>query len=70
MLSRFVHADTLYRLRDTDGRRLGELTDMAIEAYKQAVKLDPDFAEAHFKLGIAYSLLEMQIQRSIPPRRR
>ena len=28
-------------------------TDMAIEAYRQAVELNPDLAEAHFKLGIA-----------------
>jgi len=34
MLSRFVHTDALHRLRDPDGRRLGELTDMAIEAEK------------------------------------
>ena len=35
-------------------------TDKAIEAYEQAVKLNPDFGEAYFKLGIAYDLLEMQ----------
>lgn len=35
-------------------------TEMAIEAYRQAVKLNPDLAEAHFKLGIAYSLLDKQ----------
>jgi hypothetical protein len=34
LLSRFVHADAVYRLRDADGRRLGELTDMVIEAEK------------------------------------
>lgn len=32
--------------------------EKAIEVYKQAVKLNPDLAEAYFKLGIAYSLLE------------
>jgi tetratricopeptide (TPR) repeat protein len=37
-------------------------TNMAIEAYKQAIKLNPDFAEAHFKLGIAYGLMEMQME--------
>ncbi len=34
LLSRFVHTDSVYRLRDADGRRLGELTDMVIEAEK------------------------------------
>ena len=33
-------------------------TDMAIEAYNQAVALNPDFAEAYFKLGVAYALVE------------
>src|SRR5262245_48180687 len=32
LLSRFVHTDSVYRLSDTDGRRLGELTDMVMEA--------------------------------------
>ena len=32
MLSRFVHADAVYRLRDGAGRRLGELATMALEA--------------------------------------
>ncbi|MCA1625519.1 MAG: tetratricopeptide repeat protein, partial [Acidobacteria bacterium] len=32
----------------------------AIDAYKQAVKLNPDLAEAYFKLGIAYALVESQ----------
>jgi tetratricopeptide (TPR) repeat protein len=31
---------------------------LAIEALKQAVAFDPDLAEAHFKLGMAYSLLD------------
>lgn len=34
LLSRFVHADTVYRLRDADGRPLAELTAMAVEADK------------------------------------
>lgn len=33
-------------------------TEKAIDAYKQAVKLNPDLAEAYFKLGISYSLVE------------
>lgn len=35
-------------------------TDKAVEAYKQAVKLNPDLAEAHFRLGVAYSLLDRE----------
>ncbi|HEV7644654.1 MAG TPA: tetratricopeptide repeat protein [Pyrinomonadaceae bacterium] len=33
---------------------------MAIEALKQAVAFDPDMAEAHFKLGMAYSILDKE----------
>lgn len=33
-------------------------TDKAIEALSEAVKLDPDLAEAWFRLGIAYGLAE------------
>lgn len=45
-----------------EGNRLFDdnQTELAIEAYKQAVKLDPDLAEAHFKLGVAYSLIEAE----------
>lgn len=39
-------------------------TELAIAALRQAVKLDPDLAEAHFKLGIAWSLVEMQAEQS------
>lgn len=35
-------------------------TENAIDAYRQAVKLNPDFADAYFKLGIAYSLREKE----------
>ncbi len=35
-------------------------TEKAIDAYKQSVKLNPDFAEAYFRLGIAYLLLESE----------
>lgn len=35
-------------------------TEKAIDALNQAVKLDPDLAEAWFKLGIAYSLAELR----------
>ena len=33
-------------------------TAQAIDVLLQAVKMDPDLAEAYFKLGIAYSLIE------------
>jgi tetratricopeptide (TPR) repeat protein len=32
----------------------------AVEAFKQAVTLDPDLAEAHFRLGLAYEALNKQ----------
>lgn len=35
-------------------------TENAIEALRQAVKLNPDLADAHFQLGIAYSLKEKE----------
>ncbi len=35
-------------------------TELAIEAYKRAVEIDPELAEAYFKLGIAYGLLEKE----------
>lgn len=49
-----------------EGNRLFDdnQTEMAIEAYKQAIHLDPDIAEAHFKLGIAYALIESEMQQS------
>ena len=37
--------------------------EKAIEAYKQAVALDPDLAEAHFQLGVAYALVEKEEER-------
>ena len=36
-------------------------TERAIDAFLQAVKMDPDLAEAYFKLGIAYSLVEKDL---------
>lgn len=49
-----------------EGNRLMDenQTESAIEAYRQAVKLDPDLAEAWFQLGIAHSLIELQKDRS------
>ncbi len=37
-------------------------TQLAIEAYRHAVSLNPDLADAYFQLGIAHALLEMQNQ--------
>jgi cytochrome c-type biogenesis protein CcmH/NrfG len=49
-----------------EGNRLldEDQIDMAVQAFQQAVKLDPDLAEGWFKLGIAHSLLEMAAQQS------
>lgn len=43
-----------------EGTRVFEYgdTDKAIELFNRAVELNPDLAEAYFKLGIAYSLVE------------
>ena len=38
-------------------------TEKAIEFLEHAVALDPNLAEGHFRLGIAYSLLEMQYEQ-------
>jgi len=35
-------------------------TDLAIAAYHRAIELNPELAEAHFQLGIAWSLIEMR----------
>jgi Flp pilus assembly protein TadD len=37
-------------------------TEKAIDAYRQAVQLNPEFAEAYFRLGVAYSLLEKEAE--------
>jgi tetratricopeptide (TPR) repeat protein len=57
-LPQFTDADTAF----AEGNKLFDAnrTEMAIEAYSQAVKLNPDFADAWFKLGIAYALVEKQ----------
>jgi superkiller protein 3 len=41
--------------------------EMAIDAFKQAVELDADLAEAHFKLGVAYALEERAEDAQIAP---
>lgn len=49
-----------------EGKRLLDenQTELAIQALLQAVKLDENLAEGYFQLGIAYSLYEMQMERS------
>ncbi len=49
-----------------EGNRLldNNQTEKAIEAYRRAVELNPDLAEAHFQLGIAYALIESEMQQS------
>lgn len=49
-----------------EGNRLLDTnqTELAIEAYKRAVEIDPDLAEAYFKMGIGYALLEMEAKQN------
>lgn len=57
-ITQFADADTAL----AEGNRLldnGE-TELAIAALEQAVKLNPDLAEGYFKLGIAWSLIEIR----------
>lgn len=52
----FTDADTAL----AEGKKMldDNKTEQSIEAFKQAVKLNPELAEAYFNLGIAYGLLE------------
>jgi tetratricopeptide (TPR) repeat protein len=52
-----------------EGNRLLDIneTEKAIEAFDQAVALDPDLAEAYFQLGIAHSLIENERKASAAP---
>ncbi|HEY0462016.1 MAG TPA: tetratricopeptide repeat protein [Pyrinomonadaceae bacterium] len=55
-LPEFTDAETAFATGDKlfDANK----TELAIEAYTQAVKLNPDFADAWFKLGVSYALVE------------
>jgi tetratricopeptide (TPR) repeat protein len=52
----FTDAETAF----AEGNKLFDANDIerAIEAYKQAVDLNPDFGEAYFQLGISYAIRE------------
>jgi len=39
-------------------------TELAIEAYKRAIELNPDLADAFFKMGVAYALIETEAVRT------
>ena len=57
-LPEFTDAETAF----TEGNKLFDAnkTELAVEAYSQAVKLNPDMADAWFKLGISHALIEKQ----------
>ncbi len=63
--SQFAHI-TDANVALAEGKRLLDenQTELAIQALQQAVTLDPELAEGYFQLGIAYSLYEMQLERS------
>ncbi|MCU0238651.1 MAG: tetratricopeptide repeat protein [Pyrinomonadaceae bacterium] len=50
-----------------DAKKLIDLSknEEAIEILKQAVKLNPDLADAHFQMGIAYGLIEMEKKEEV-----
>lgn len=52
----FTDAETAF----AEGNKLFDdnKIDQAIDAYNQAIKLNPEFAEAYFKLGISHQILE------------
>jgi tetratricopeptide (TPR) repeat protein len=55
-----IYTDAALALSDGNKFLEANQLEKAIDAYKQAVKLNPDLAESHFKLGVAYALLESE----------
>lgn len=55
-----AYADATVALNEGNKFLDASLYEKAVEAYKQAIALDPDLAQAHFQLGIAYGLVEKQ----------
>jgi hypothetical protein len=48
LLARFVHVDTIYRLRNARGKRLREVAEMLAEAHERA---EPAQREVHRQIG-------------------
>ncbi len=59
-----VFTDAAVALAEGNKYLDASLYEKAVEAYKQAVELNPDLAEAHFQLGIAYALVEQAEEAS------
>jgi tetratricopeptide (TPR) repeat protein len=57
-LPEYTDAETAF----ADGNKFFDAnrTELAVEAYSQAVKLNPEFAEAWFKLGVSHALIEKE----------
>ncbi len=47
-------AEAHFELGEMYHRQVFEALDMAIKEYEDAVRLQPDFADAHYYLGLAY----------------
>jgi tetratricopeptide (TPR) repeat protein len=51
----------------TEGNKYFDADNLekAIDAFKQAAKLNPDLAEAYFKLGVSYALIEKKKEQEV-----